>query len=381
VQPGPDIIGKENTVLIKGSLPFGRSISRVLVVQLGDIGDVVSATPAFRAIRENFPQAAVAVLVREGFGGLLEDDPGLDRIFDVRKRPGLLTDWILEPLRLIRELRRQRFDLVIDLRADDRGTYMSLVSGASIRAAMRYGHMPWRDFFYTHLVVPPEPDKRIRGAAFQSLDVIRPLGIDTADPVPRLYVSEETLERVRHLLPERGAAGNARGRVTINPFARWKYKEWDYGKWAEVIRWMGKETGYVPVLVGSRDEQEAAARIAAAAGAVSLAGKTSLKELAALLSLSAFHVGVDSAAPHIAAAVGTATITIYGPTDWRDWAPEGKNHRIIRPRRDCVPCREKGCRGEGRSECLEGLGTDEVIGEIEAFIRSLSQGAGGASGA
>ena len=106
-------------------------------------------------------------------------------------------------------------------------------------------------------------------------------------------------------------------------------------------------------------------------GVVDLAGRTSLKELAALLSLSAFHVGIDSAAPHIAAAVGTPTITIYGPTDWRDWAPEGERHRVIEPERDCVPCREKGCRGEGRSECLEDLGAGQVIGELEEFIRSL----------
>jgi len=358
-------------VLVKGSLPFSRPVSRILVIQLGDIGDVVSATPAFRAVRERFPEALLAVLVREGFGGLLEDDPGIDRIFEVRRRQGVPADRVLEPFRLIGELRRQRFGLVIDLRADDRGAWMALASGASVRAAMHYDRLAWRDFFYTHLVIPPPPEKRIRGAAYQSLDVIRPLGIDTADPVPRLHVSEETLKRVRQILP----GGDSRSRVTINPFARWKYKEWDYGKWAEVVRWLDGEKGYRPVLVGSLAEREAAARIASEAGGgvVNLAGQTSLKELAALLSLSAFHAGVDSAAPHIAAAVGTPTITIYGPTDWRDWAPEGGNHRVIRPERDCVPCRQKGCRGEGRSECLEELKTDRVMSEIEAFARSLGQ--------
>jgi heptosyltransferase-3 len=356
-------------VLIKGSLPFGRPISRILVIQLGDIGDVVSATPAFRAVRERFPEALLAVLVREGFGGLLEDDPLHDRIFEVRRKQGMLADRVLEPLRLIGELRRQRFDLVIDLRGDDRGVYMSLASGAPVRAAMRYGHMPWRDAFYTHLVIPPPPEARTRGAAYQSLDVIRPLGIDTADPVPRLHVSEETLKRVRQMLP----GGDSRSRVTINPFARWKYKEWDYGKWAEVVRWLDGGKGYRPVLVGSRAEREAAARIASEAGGwvVNLAGQTSLKELAALLSLSAFHAGVDSAAPHIAAAVGTPTITIYGPTDWRDWAPEGGRHRVIRPDRDCVPCREKGCRGEGRSECLEEMTTEDVKRHMASFIRGI----------
>jgi len=359
-------------VLVKGSLPFSRPVSRILVIQLGDIGDVVSATPAFRAVREHFPEALLAVLVREGFGGLLEDDPGIDRIFEVRRRQGVPADRVLEPFRLIGELRRQRFGLVIDLRADDRGAWMALASGASVRAAMHYDRLAWRDFFYTHLVIPPPPEKRIRGAAHQSLDVIRPLGIDTADIVPRLHVSEEALERVRRLLP----GGGPRGQVTINPFARWKYKEWGYGKWAEVLRWMWKEKGYVPVIVGSRDEREAAAWIAAEAGGgvVNLAGETSLKELAALLSLSVFHAGVDSAAPHIAAAVGTPVITIYGPTDWRDWAPEGGKHRVITPAKDCVPCREKGCRGEGRSECLEELTAGAVKEAIEEFLSEAHAG-------
>jgi heptosyltransferase-3 len=363
-------------VLIKGRLPFGKTISRVLVVQLGDIGDVVSATPAFRAVRESYPQAVLAVLVRERFGGLLEDDPHIDRIFEVKRKPGPLADRVLEPLNLILQLRRQRFDLVLDLRGDDRGAYMTLSTLAPLRGAMHYEHMPWRDFFYTHLAYPPTPGEKIRGAAYQSLEVIRPFGIDTTDHTPRLYVSGESLQRVNRLLEDQGAPGGTRGTVTINPFARWKYKEWDNGKWVEVIRWLRKEKGYLPVIVGSREEQEAAAGIVAGAGegVVDLAGKTTLKELAALLSLSAFHVGIDSAAPHIAAAVGTPTITLYGPTDWRDWAPEGERHRVIQPERDCVPCREKGCRGEGRSECLEGLGAGRVIGEIEAFIRSLGEG-------
>jgi predicted lipopolysaccharide heptosyltransferase III len=357
-------------VLIKGSLPFGKTISRVLIVQLGDIGDVVSATPAFRAVREGYPQAVLAVLVRESFGGLLEDDPQIDRIFEVRRKRGPLFDRMLEPLRLIHQLRRQRFDLVLDLRGDDRGAYLSFATGAPFRAALHYGHQVWRDPFYTHLAEPVPPTERIYGAAYQSLRVVNEFGIDTADHTPRIYVSGESLQRANRLLEDQKAPGGTRGTVTINPFARWKYKEWDNGKWVEVIRWLRKEKGYLPVIVGSREEQEAAAQLVAGAGegVVDLAGRTSLKELAALLSLSAFHVGVDSAAPHIAAAVGTPTITLYGPTDWRDWAPAGERHRVIQPERDCVPCREKGCRGEGRSECLEELGAEEVKEMIQAFI-------------
>ena len=101
------------------------------------------------------------------------------------------------------------------------------------------------------------------------------------------------------------------------------------------------------------------------AAVYNLAGKTTLVELAGLLRLSALHLGVDSAAPHIAAAVGTPTITIYGPSDWREWAPIGEHHRVVVPPMECVPCRQKGCDGKEWSRCLETLET----GQVQEVIR------------
>jgi heptosyltransferase-3 len=69
---------------------------------------------------------------------------------------------------------------------------------------------------------------------------------------------------------------------------------------------------------------------------------------------------VDSAGPHIAAATGTPTVTIYGPSSWQDWAPVGEQHRVVLPDMDCVPCKKKGCNHSGRSLCLEELNTEKV---------------------
>ncbi len=96
-----------------------------------------------------------------------------------------------------------------------------------------------------------------------------------------------------------------------------------------------------------------------------MAGETTLGELAALLRLSRLHVGVDSAAPHIAAAVGTPTITLYGPSDWRDWAPVGDKHHVVKSDMDCSPCHRKGCEGSGRSRCLENIPIERVREAIE----------------
>ena len=160
--------------------------------------------------------------------------------------------------------------------------------------------------------------------------------------------------------------------VTLNPFSRWPYKEWDIKKWAQIIDWLWKEYKIATVVVGAATEHERAGKIVQACSGKSynLAGKTSLAELAGILSLSRLHIGVDSAAPHIAAAVGTPTITLYGPSDWRDWAPVGDRHRVVVPDMDCVPCHKKGCNGNGRSECLETLGIEPMQTVIREVLKS-----------
>jgi heptosyltransferase-3 len=102
---------------------------------------------------------------------------------------------------------------------------------------------------------------------------------------------------------------------------------------------------------------------------ISLAGRTNLAELAALLSVSPMHVGVDSAAPHIAAAVGTPTLSLYGPTDWRYWNQGGDLHRIVVSDMECIPCRRKGCEDSGQSRCLDTLGIDKVQEALEEMMR------------
>jgi len=159
-----------------------------------------------------------------------------------------------------------------------------------------------------------------------------------------------------------GNAGKACPWVTVNPFARWSYKEWDMGKWVRMIDWLGEKFGMVVVVVGSPAEKERADELTGAcSGRVcNLAGKTTLAELAGVLHLSRLHIGVDSAAPHIAAAVGTPTVTLYGPADWRYWAPPGEHHHVVVSGMECAPCNQKGCEGLGSSRCLDALTVEQV---------------------
>ncbi|MBT8491336.1 MAG: glycosyltransferase family 9 protein [Deltaproteobacteria bacterium] len=356
-------------MIIKGGKTFNRKITNILIIQLGDIGDIVWSTPTFRAVKDAYPQAKVSILLRDGFGSLIKADPSLHRIFEVKRHGGNLLQKARAQCSFIRNLRREHFDLVFDLRLDDRGAYMAFISGAPIRVSISDQHFKWRNRLFTHLVVPLIPDERIHGAAEQSLRIIREFNITPHDTNPKLWIEDNVMEKACQLLDKKGLSSTAKW-VSLNPFSRWPYKEWSYEKWVDIIDWMWEEYTIPVVIVGSQEEMKRAGFIERESrGCVfNLAGRTTLDELTGLLFLSHLHVGVDSAAPHIAAAVDTPTITVYGPSDWHDWAPQGENHRVITPERDCAPCHQKGCNNTGTSKCLEELQTDTVKRAIREFL-------------
>jgi len=349
------------------------TFSNILVLQLGDIGDVVLTSPSIQAVKEAYPKARVSVLVRRGYGSLLAADPRVSEIVEVSKGRVKLSELGAENVGLVRRLRRARYDLAIDLRTGDRGALLAWLSGAPVRVVRRWREAPfWHRLAFTHSVEPVWTDRPVHPGGDQSLRILRAIGVDTDDSQPRLYVSEEGRENVRALLAREGVAQHPRF-VTANPFSRWKYKEWGYDKWVDLFDRMWREHGLPSVIIGSGDEASAADGIARrCAGPVfNLAGKTTLGELAALISLSHLHLGVDSAAPHIAAAVGAPTVTIFGPSNWRAWTVEDATHRIARSDKPCVPCNDKGCERTERSLCLEELGVDAVMTQVGEVLRML----------
>jgi heptosyltransferase-3 len=335
----------------------------ILVIQLGDIGDVVLATASFRALKDHLPDTRIHALVRKGCGALLAADPNLSGILESRRGGGKLSDVTRENLALARALRAERFDLVIDLRTGDRSAILALLARGMEKVAYAGDGAFWRRFVYTRLfdrlVAAPPP---AHPGADQSLRILRAAGLNVGNFHPQLHVSDETDAAAREILSAVGISPGMRF-VTINPFSRWKYKEWGYDRWAEVIARIGERHGLPSVLIGSAEESGEAAGILRKVGKEgrSITGKTTLGELAAVLRRSTLHLGVDSAAPHIASALGTPTLTIFGPSDWRAWVVPDNLHRIVAPDMPCVPCNKEGCDRKGRSVCLEELTAEKVL--------------------
>ena len=294
------------------------------------------------------------------------DDPHIDKIFQVDQQS------VFSGLQLLKNLRREKFDLLFDLRADDRGAFISFFSGAKMRAALYYSGLIWRNKAFTHLVDPLPQKERVYGAAEQSLKILRGFGIKETTSIPQIFVSETMKDKMLKLMAAEKIE-TQRGFITINPFSRWSYKEWNIDKWRQLASFIWQKYEMPAIIIGSAEERKRADELTSKANfpIYNFAGKTNLREIAALLQISRLHIGVDSAAPQIAAAVGTPALTIYGPSDWRDWAPPGEKNKVVLPDMDCSPCHKKGCSGSGRSDCLDNLSVAKVQDAVEIMLNNF----------
>jgi len=337
------------------------NLRKILLIQLGDIGDVVLALPCACALREHFADARVMMAVREKAAQLIEAHPCIDGVFGVDTTPRNVKTELLYQTAFFSKLRRERFDMAVELRTGQRGAILAFLSGAGIRAAFhaKDGGL-WRNRVFTHLVTPyATPGTHV---IEQNLSLLTALGIQTAPaPRPALTVSTARKRAADDLLR---AAGVPAGKplVAVQPFSLWRYKEWGLDKTVRLIDHLTGSRDLSVVITGSADERDRGDDILrrCRGDVYNLAGRTEIGVYAALLSICRLFVGMDSAGLHIAAAVGTPTLGIFGPTSANDWAPREGRHQVVYETMPCVPCRRKGCMGSGISRCLEKLSVRDI---------------------
>jgi heptosyltransferase-3 len=330
---------------------------RILVIKLKQPGDVLLSVPVLAALKEAWPQARVTYLVPRGAHEMVADHPLLDGLLVVNRRQ---ESWG-GAWRLIRELRRRRFDLVLELSGGDRGAFHAWLTGAPTRMAFDRRNKPfWWSFCITRVVPPPPHDMHM---VRQNLEMLRGLGLSPQNPRLEFFWPPQVEERVRELLASLGLAPG--GFVVMHPGAGWRFKCWTPAGYARVIERLMEQEGLPVVLTGTRaaHEQELLTAILSQcrASPVNLAGKLSLKELGALMSRARFFFGVDSAPMHLAAAVGTRTVALFGPTGAYNWSPWGPGHLVIQKEWDCIGCGQDGCKGSKVSRCLEEITPEEVL--------------------
>jgi len=349
------------------------SFKRILVIKLKQPGDVLLSAALLPALKEAWPEARVTFLVSRGAEEMLADHPKLDGLLVAGRRG---ANW-KETLGLLRHLRRSRFDLVLELSGGDRGAFFSLVSGAGTRLAF---DQPRRALWhrwgpFTRLL--PRPSDRMHMVE-QNLEILKPLGITPGPGRLDFYWSRELEAGVQELLKSLGLG--PKGFVVMHPGAGWGFKCWTPSGYARVIEVLQTDYNLAVVLTGSGAalEQELIAAILkeSRVAPLNLAGRLTLKSLGALIAKARLFFGVDSAPMHLAAAVKTPTVALFGPTGDYNWRPWGKGHLVIRKDWECLPCGQDGCEGSKVSRCLTELTPEEVLTRMKEHLGSLGGGPG-----
>ncbi|MEW6593511.1 MAG: glycosyltransferase family 9 protein [Thermodesulfobacteriota bacterium] len=350
-------------MVVKGKGYVVGEPGSILLVQLGDIGDVVLSLPCIRALREHFPRAPLALAVRDKAATLFDDCPWVDDVIAIGTPPHGLVASLRHQMEFLRRLRSFRCELAMDLRTGTRGAIMAWLSGARQRIGFHArGETFWRNWLFTDLY-RPEPVPKIHMTDYLQ-NFLTAYGIGVRHTVPELPVADARQVAVQRLLREAGVAAGMPV-VAVQPFSLWRYKEVPRTTIVEVLRFL-RQKNLAVVVVGSAGERERAEALVreSGPGASNLAGKTNLLELAALLQSSALFIGVDSAGLHLAAAVGAPTVGIFGPSAAHCWAPRGERHLVVQKDLPCVPCHQKGCDGSEHSRCLDALTVEEITAAV-----------------
>ncbi len=334
-------------------------MKNILVVKLRYIGDVLLATPVLRALREAFPRARLAMVVNAGTEDILKGNPDLDEVLVVPK--GTLG----EQVRFASELWRRRFDCVIDLTDGDRAAILSWLSGAPIRVGFNQEHR-WRGRLYTAVAKPRAEDvHRVE----RDLSALRCLGLEPKAGPLVLNVPPHDEEAADQILREVGVVPSSIRLVMFQPGARYWFKAWPAERYAALADRLTTRVGCRILIGGHAQERAVAEEIAARARSkpVVLAGRTTVLQHAAILKRCALFVGSDNGPMHMAAAVGTPVVALFGPSNPAEWGPRGDRVAVLYKGLDCRRCFHPTC-PRGEESCMKLISVDEVFGAATKLL-------------
>lgn len=348
-------------------------LKRALVVKLRHHGDVLLTSPVFTVLKNHAPQIEIDALVYDDTSAMLTLHPAVAEVHTVGRKWRALSPRarLAEEWRLFTRLRARGYDLLIHLTDHPRGAWLARALG------VRYAVAPndagkdrlWKSNF-THLFALPRNGGR--HTVELHLDALRRLGIQPGgdERALALVPGAAADDSVAARLLDSGFAG--RDFVHVHPTSRWLFKCWPEASFAALIDRLHEE-GLPVVLTAAPSEGELAmlARIRSATRApnVDFGGKLSLKELAALTARARLFVGVDSAPMHIAAAVGTPSVALFGPSDEVVWGPWQARTRVVTSDAfRCRPCGRDGCGGGKVSECLSTLPVERVWEAVRELL-------------
>ena len=332
---------------------------RILFIKPSSLGDIVHAMPTLAALRRAYPSATVTWLVKRQWSSLVERINGVDRVWSVESG---LKGWLSQ----VPALREERFDVAVDLQGLFRSAAMAWLSGAPRRIGFlnaREGAAWW----YNQRVPVATPEMH---AVDRYLLVAEAMGAQTASPEFSFRVPQSDHDRVDRLLRQSGIPPGTRW-VAMAIGARWPTKRWPAASFAALADQLSAEGSGPVVFLGGPDERAdvMAVRNMMKGTSIDLAGALPIEYLPSLLGKAAALITNDSGPMHIAAAVGTPVLALFGPTSPVRTGPYGSGHRVLTHEISCSPCFRRSCTNTQQLACLIGITPDQAA----AAFRSLQQ--------
>lgn len=344
---------------LKRWFPKDFTPKRILVVKLDHLGDVLLATPVFSNLSQAYPDAELHALVGAWSRVVLERHPDVNKVLEYNSpafcRTGSPTS-LKQTFQLYRALRRQKYDLMVELRNDWRIVCFSLLrvapkrlDRATLQVANKFGFARFTGIHETT----------------RNLDVLDKAGIPTPMKTTTFSVTAEDKKWASNFLTAH-QINEERPLIAIHPGSPIPLKRWMPERYAELADWLIARKRAKILFVGVADEMPIITEIQRLmqAESINIAGRTTLTQLASILHISNVFIGNDSGPMHLAAAVGTRTIGLYGPGDPTRFGPVGTKCRTIQSQTDCPPCRGTTCRF-GKDGCMSKIQVADVIQTLE----------------
>ena len=336
---------------------FDKSkVNKILVIKPAAVGDVLLSTPVVENLRYNFPEAEIYFLTQKFCKEVLTGNPFITRVltYDLNLDGG----WFI-----IKNIRRQRYDLIIDLFGNPRTALITYFSRARYKVGFKF-----RQRKYAYNIKLDSRGGEIHNVEF-NLDALRALGLEVKTSQPKFYINHVHDEFAEKFFKDNSLAG--KNVIGINPCGTWKTKVWYLEKFAELIKMFDDSYRFL-VFWGYADEQSQAQKLRDMTGNnVVLVPQVNLKYLGTLMKHCKVFLTNDTGPMHIASALGVNVAAIFGPTNYRLQGPLNSNSLVIKNEKlDCLGCnltKIENCPNEHK--CMAELNASYVFEKLQNFLR------------
>lgn len=337
---------------------------RVLIVRLDRIGDVLLSTPVIKAIRDAYPGTYIAMMVRRYAKDILEGNPYLDEviIYDKTGRERNLAG----NLSFLNSLRRRKFDVAFLLHPTKRTHVVTALAGIPHRIG--YGRK-W-GFLLTEKI-PHTKHYGLKHEIDYVLDVLRYTGLEPKNKALYMPVNPRSENRVEELFKENGIVKDDLC-IAMNPGASCPSKRWSLSNFAKVADELIEKYGAKVVVIAGSGDKEFGDKVSSAikGHCVNLSGKTSVADVASILRRMKLFISNDSGPVHIACAVGTPVVSIFGRSDRGlspgRWGPTGERDIVVHKNVGCITCFAHNCKRN--FYCLQAVTVDDVLAAAKQIL-------------